>query len=404
MTHLTHLTGRRTRLTSDIQSHATISTSLVRRVKAFVHQKILPREAHLAAQSPQAEQLRQSLTADAVAQGLYGTFFPSEHGGKLENLSDYLPVAQQEGRSEYGPGIFGADLALDCHLLARHATPTVKNRYLSLMAQGLAVSSYAMSEPERPGSIPDTIQCRAVLRDGTWRVTGRKWFVCRSHIADFVTVLLRTDEGVPEKSLSMMVVPTDSPGFEKIRPLCVLGRFKGQSEIEFRDVAVPDDYVLGKPGQGLALMQQRLNLGRLLRSAHWSGLATRCFDLMHKHIGSPKGQLGRLADKQLVRARIYKTYREIIAAQAMLRETARHVDAGLCTQIEINTVKLACSDALSVAADNAVQIIGAQALSDDIPLSDIYRIARASHIMDGADDALISAIGHSLIKRTDDIW
>ncbi len=391
-------------MNNETRNHADVSIDLARRVEAFVSHKILPHERRLATHDPQAELLQQSLIKHAIDAGLYGIFFPSENAGKLQSLSDYLPVAQQEGRSAYGPGIFGADLALDCHLLARHATPLVKNRYLSRMAQGRAVSSYAMSEPDSLGSIPATIQCRAIMRDGVWRVTGRKWFICRSHIADFVTVLLRTSEGATEQSLSMLVVPADSPGFERIRRLDVLGRFTGQAELELRDVAVPVDYVLGKPGQGLSLMQERLRLGRLLRSAHWLGLATRCFDEMHKHIGSPKGRLGRLSDKQLVRARVYNTYREIIAARAMLREAARRFDTGLCSPVDINTVKLACSDAVSRAADNAIQVIGAQALSEDMPLCDIYRTARASHLMDGADDALISAIGHDLISRTGDIW
>jgi len=389
---------------SKSDDHAKLSSSLVRRVRAFVNNKILPLEACLATQGSQARQLRKSLRGHAVDAGLYGSFFPLQHGGKFDQLSDYIPVAQQEGRSEYGPEIFGADLALDCHLLDRHATAMVKSRYLSLMGQGHVVSSYAMTEPDSLGSIPETIQCRAIFRDGTWYVSGRKWFICRSHIADFVTVLLRTGDGAAAQSLSMMIVPTESPGFERIRPLSVLGRFKGQSELAFRDVAVPAEYVLGQPGQGLALMQERLRLGRLLRSAHWLGLATRCFDLMLERIKSTKGDMGRLSDKQLVRARICSTYREIIAAQAILHQAARQFDAQRCSQFEINTVKLACSDALSVAADNAIQLIGAQALTDDTPLGDIYQTARASHIMDGTDDALISAIGRDLIDQPESIW
>ncbi|WP_418648624.1 acyl-CoA dehydrogenase family protein [Thauera butanivorans] len=382
------------------QHPAFAANELAQRVRRFVDDHILPSEPLLAGEDDSARKLAGSLSGRAREASVFGNFYPPEHSDHLANLTDYIAVAEQEGRSEYAPGILGADATLDAYMLKRHASPVIRERFFLPLVQGYAVSSYGMSEPDSIGSIPATMTCRAELRDGIWHITGRKWFICRSQVADFVTVVTRTTDGPVAQSLSMIVVPTDSPGFEVVRPLPLLGRDQGQAELAFNDVQVPYDHVLGQPGQGIALMQERLGLGRLLRSAHWLGQAQRCFELMCERVHSPKGHLARLADKQLVRARIYRVYRGIATARALVLDAARKFDAGIANSIEVNLAKLAASDAVSEAADNAIQVMGAEGLSDWTPLANIYRNARTTHILDGTDDALISTIGRQLLNAT----
>lgn len=375
-------------------------SELAKKVRYFVDTQILPNESVLAADDNDARTLTTELTRRARLAGIFGTFYPMDHGGRIGRLADYMHVAEQEGRSEYAPGILGADATLDAYMLFHHARPVVRERFLHPLVQGAAVSSYAMSEPDSIGSIPATMTCRAQFRNGYWHVNGRKWFICRSQVASFATVVARTSDGPASSALSMLVVPTDAPGFEIVRPLSILGRWRGQSELSFNNVAVPDDYLLGMKGQGVALMQQRLSLGRLLRAMQWLGLAQRCFDIMCERIHSPRGEMARLADKQLVRARVYKVYRGIASARCLLQDAAEKFDEGVTNGIEVNVTKLAASDALSEAADCAIQIMGAEGLADWTPLSGIYRVARTTHIIDGADDALISAVGRQLLSAT----
>ena len=86
-------------------------------------------------------------------------------------------------------------------------------------------------------------------------------------------------------------------------------------------------------------MQRRLGLGRLLRAAHWLGLAQRCFDDLCARVHSPRGELARLGDKQLVRGRVYQVYRDIAAARGLLRDAAEKFDLGLANAIEVNLAK-----------------------------------------------------------------
>lgn len=354
------------------------------RVRQFVDERIIPLEGELASNP----QLLAELSEQARAEGLWGNFYPQTGA----SLREYLAVAEQEGRSEYAPAIFGDDATLDLHMLGRHASEAVRQRFLEPLACGAMVSSYGMSEPDSIGSIPATITAHAELIDGQWRLNGRKWFICRAERAALVTVVAQTAQG-----LSMFLVPTDAPGFRVVRPLSILGRFSGQGELAFEDVPVAPSYVLGQPGQGLALMQERLGLGRILRSVHWLGLAQRCFDLMCARIHSPRGQQARLADKQLVRLRVFSVYQAIASARLLLQDAAAKRDAGVANSVEVNIAKVAASQALSAAADSAIQIMGAEGLSAWSPLPGIYNTARTTHILDGTDDALISAVGRQLL-------
>ncbi len=384
-------------------SHIAItSAALSRKLRHFVDTEIIPNEFILAQGDNLARELTLDLTCRAQQAGLFGIFYPLHRGGRFGSLVEYLPVAEQEGRSEYGPGIFGADATLDAYMLSHHGSASVKQRFLTPLIKGDAVSSYAMSEPDSIGSIPATMQCQARLQEGQWHINGRKWFICRAQLASFATVVARSSDGPIDESLSMVIVPTDAVGFKVVRPLSLLGRYQGQNELSFNQVTVPEDYVLGRAGQGIALMQKRLALGRILRSVQWLGLAQRSFDIMCERIHSERGELARLADKQLVRARVYTVYRAIASARCLLREAAIKFDAGLPNSVEVNVAKLAASDAVSQAADSAIQIMGAEGLADWSPLSGIYRAARTTHILDGADDALISTVGKHVLQTVRD--
>ncbi len=370
--------------------------TLAERVRHFVDTRIIPREAELAAEQDGASQLSDQLSQEARQAGLSGLFFPDALGGEIATLGDYLPVAFEEGRSEFAPAILRADLAVDAHMLHRFGSPLIQVRFAKPLAAGLAVAGYAMSEPDRSGSVPATLGFDARKAADGWCLNGRKWFICRSGRAQFFTVVART----AEDSLSMLLVPADTPGFTYEGGLNILGHWQGQGALSFDQVRIPFSYLLGREGQGRQVMQSRLLLGRMLRSAHWIGLARRCSELMHTRIHSPRGSLIPLADKQLVRARVYDVYRAIASAEGLLQTAAAGYDRGEPDSIAVNVAKLAASDALSRAVDSAIQVHGAEGLGDGLPLARIHALARATHILDGADEALVSSIGRELLRAS----
>jgi acyl-CoA dehydrogenase len=361
---------------------------------------IIPNEAQLAEDSDSSLRLQSELTEAARLAGLWGLFYPLSYGGKIASLEDYLIVAEQEGRSEFSPRIFGSHSALDAHMMLEFGTHEIHSRFLEPMVMGKAIPSYGMTEPEHSGSFPGLITTSASLSNGTWIIDGKKWFVGNADRATFITVLVRTAGAeIPlGEALSMIVVPTDAPGFRIERKISILGRSLGQGEISFCKVQVPAHNLLGTQGGGIGLMARRLGIGRLLRSMNWVGLAQRCFDLMGIRINSGRGRSTRLPEKQLVRQHVVNAFQAISSARELIRLAARGLDSQRPNDVEISIAKMAASQALCIAADSAVQLHGAEGISDLTPLAGIYRIARTSRILDGTDESLISSVGRRLIN------
>ncbi|MXS82745.1 acyl-CoA dehydrogenase family protein [Nitrosomonas oligotropha] len=381
--------------------HTELARSLAREVKAFVDEMIIPYESLLARTDEQSLRMQADLMDKARSAGLCGLFYPLSHGGKINSLEDYMIVTEQEGRTEFSQAIFASHSALDAHMLLESGNKEIHRRFLEPMVNGDAVPSYGMTEPGHSGSRPSLIATIAHLSGGNWHINGRKWFISNADRATFMTVLARSGgkDMALNHALSMIIVPTDLPGFKIERQLNMMGHSYGQGEVSFTDVQVPEHYLLGACGSGLDLMDRRLGLGRLLRSMNWVGLAQRCMDLMGARIHSIRGKFSRLAEKQLVRQHIFNTYLAIVSACELIRIAARGIDAQNPDEVAINVAKMAASRALCTASDCAMQLHGAEGLTDLTPLYGISRIARTSRIMDGNDESLISSVGRRLIYR-----
>lgn len=379
-------------------NHSDTARSLAQALRQFVDTHIIPAEAELA-KGDESSPLIKQLNGMAREAGLWGLFYPLSHGGQIASLEDYLLVAEQEGRTEFSQAIFGSHSALDAHILLKFGTEALQQQFLQPLTEGLAVSAYGMTEPDHGGSFPSLISTSAQLVNGQWIINGRKWFVCNTERATFVTVLVRTGAAdVPiHQALSMIIVPTSTAGFKVERQISLLGRHLGQGEMSFTNVQVPEAYLLGDCGAGIALMGKRLNTGRLLRSMNWVGLAQRCCELMGARIHSERGVSSRFLDKQLVRQHLVTSHHAISSARELIRLAARGVDAGYPNDVDINIAKMAASQAICTASDSAMQLYGAEGISELTPIEGIYRIARTSRILDGSDEALISSVGRKLM-------
>lgn len=391
--------------------------ALASQVEHFIENKVIPMEPAWLQEQQCKDRIVSELREESLDNDLWGLFYPKRYGGKIHSLQDYLPVAELEGRSELSQPLFGCQSALDAHILANFAPPEIQKQFLPQMAAAKAIPAYAMTEPDQPGSVPACINTQAQKKQGQWHINGKKWFICNAKQATFITVVARTSSTAPtDKAYSMLLVPADFKGVSVTRSIPVLGKDMGQAELSFDNVRIPLNYLIGEPGQGMALMKYRLGTGRLLRAMHWLGMAQRCFDLMGQRIHCRKSKAADLENKQLVRQMVFTTHQQIASAREILRLASRQLDTKLsgegktgASTVDVNTAalsstllnsaKVACSNALYSAADAAVQIHGAEGLSDQTPLGNFFLSARATRFMDGANEALISAAGAQLIKH-----
>ncbi|MFE2145767.1 acyl-CoA dehydrogenase family protein [Streptomyces sp. NPDC059456] len=375
-------------------------TALLRdRVARFVRDGVIPYEPVLDAGGSAAAAAMAELRGRALDEGLWALPLPEELGGGGVALGAYAALAETEGASDHGPAALRYAALLDLTMLARHGGSRIREEYLTRLVAGEIRTCYAMTEPGTPGTDPFRTATRAERRpDGGWTVTGRKWFTSGAANADLVTVLARTS-GSPgdREGLSLLLVPTGSPGFRVVRELPVFGA-AGQYEVALDRVPVPADHLVGEPGQAPAIAGERLQLGRTLRCLRWLGQAQRAFDLMCERAATRSGSRGPLADHQLVQQHVFDALLALRTTRPLVHEAVALIEAGQDAHVEVGLAKVAAARMLQHVADSAIQVHGAAGLGPDTPLPALFRSGRAARILDGPDELHITSVARRVLR------
>jgi acyl-CoA dehydrogenase len=394
---------------------STVAADYTRRMREFLDERIIPAEAEYEAfraerrGTPQEWDLPpvvEELKKEARARGLWNLFLPSVSG--LSNV-EYAPIAEVSG---WSPTI--APEAINCQApdtgnmetLHLFGTPEQKQRWLEPLLEGEIRSAFAMTEPDVASSDATNIQTRIRREGDEYVITGRKWWISGS--ADprckIFIVMGKTDPDAPRhRQQSMVLVPRDTPGLEIKRHLPTFGYQDqhGHSELEFHDVRVPVENLLGEEGGGFAIAQARLGPGRIHHCMRLIGMAERAIDLMVRRARS-RTAFGRpLADQGVVREQIALSRIEVEQARLLVLKTAwlidRYGSKGAAT--EIAAIKALCPRMACTVIDRAMQVHGGAAMSDDFPLASFYVWARALRFADGPDEVHLRTVARQELAR-----
>src|SRR5262249_49094410 len=350
------------------------AAELAGRVKAFVHDEVIPLEPLATHADGLAPELLADVRAKARAAGLYGLQLPPEYGGLGLDLLECCPVFEAAGRSLLGP------LALNCsapdegnmHLLHLIASPEQKDRYLRPLAEGRIRSCFAMTEPAPgAGSDPTMIQTRAEQRGAEWGLSGHKWFASGADGAGFYIVMARTDPEVPAvEGCTLFLVDAGTPGLRIERRIAGLTVASpgGHCELFFEDCTLPADRVLGAPGKGFKLTQLRLGPARLTHCMRWTGVAQRALELAAARAAERHAFGVRLAQHEAIQWMLADSEIELHAGRMMILQAAWLITQGQDARRETSICKVFVSEAINRVIDRALQVCGSLGVSDDLPL------------------------------------
>jgi alkylation response protein AidB-like acyl-CoA dehydrogenase len=369
-------------------------------VRRFIETHVYPVEAELdSADRATRRQIMARLTAAAKQAGLWALGHPKEIGGQGMPFMDYVYVNEVIGRSTYAMPALGTHSLQDSLMLHRHANAVWRERYLRPLVAGEIIPSFAMTEPDVASSDPTQIRTTAVLKDGRWIINGRKWFTTGANEAAYTTVMCRTEtDARPHESFSMIVVPTDAPGYRLVRETPVLGVLGGHCEVAYENVAVPEENLLGPRGSGFRIAQERLGPGRIFHVMRWLGQAQRAFDLMCRRMNERTTFGSKLSEKQMLQRYVFESAADIQASRLLTLDAARKMDAGEEARVEIAVIKVVGARMLHDVIDRSIQVHGAMGLTPDTPLDLMYRHARAARIYDGPDEVHIESVAKRLLK------
>lgn len=369
-------------------------------VHRFMVERVEPQERALHQGGPEADAIIGVLQAEAKQSGLWALGHPSELGGGGLPFLDYVYINEVQGRSEFGQLALGTFTLQDSIMLNKHASPTWRDAYLKPLVDGAISPSFAMTEPDVAGSDPTELQTTATLEGDEWVVRGRKWFTTGAAKAAYTTVMCRTEtDAAPHESFSMIIVPTDTPGYEIIRDTPVLGIDSGHYEVDYDDVRVPFENLLGERGKGFLIAQERLGPGRIFHAMRWLGQAQRAFDLMCERLNERMAFGESLGSKQLMQKHVFDSYTEIQSCRLLTLQAAEQIDRGDQARVEIGAVKVAGAQMVHNVVDRAVQVFGAAGVTDDTPLSHMYRTARLARLYDGPDEVHIQSVARRILSE-----
>ena len=199
--------------------------------------------------------------------------------------------------------------------------------------------------------------------------------------------------------MSQIIVPTDTPGFNIIRPVPVMGETDGaHCEIRYDDVRVPVTNTLGEPGDGFRIAQKRLGPGRIHHCMRWLGQMQRAFEIMCRYALN-----GRSAARRSRRSRRSRTGSPTPRprsrrARLLTMHAAHKIDQGDEARVEISMIKFFGAKVLHDVIDRAIQVHGARGVSGDTPLESMYRNARAARIYDGPDEVHRMVVSRRILR------
>jgi len=339
---------------------------------------------------------------------LWAPNHPVEYGGMGLNLVEHGLVSEALGRSPIGHFVFGchAPDAGNIEILHLHGTGKQKAQYLKPLVAGQIRSCFSMTEVELAGSNPVMMDTTAVLEDGQWVINGQKWYTTAADGSAFAIVMAKTDpEASPYLQASMIIVPTDTPGFNLVRNIPVMGHagedYFSHAEILYQNCCVPEENLLGGRGHGFVIAQERLGPGRIHHCMRWLGICRRAFDLMcHRALNRQIGPGKTLAHKQIIQAWIAESAAEIEAARLMVLNAAWKMDqqGAKAARREISLIKFVVANTMQHVVDRALQVHGGLGMTDDTVLAFFFRHERAARIYDGADEVHKVSAARQILK------
>lgn len=369
-------------------AHHHATQDLVERLRLFCQQKVDPVAIDRQAEIPA------SVIKGLGALGILGACLPTSCGGLNLSQASYCRLLEVLGAHCGSTALFvNAHHSIGPRSLVLFGTPQQQTQWLPKLASGEWISAFALTEPEA-GSDAANVQTQATpTEDGRGYVLrGQKRWITNGGIAQVLTVMARTPspDGGDSKITAFLVTP-DMPGFqvlEKRMEKCGV-RGTATSRLEFRDMFVPRENVLGKLGKGLRVALTVLDFGRTTFGASCTGTAKRCVELATNHVTHRIQFQQPLANFELVKEKLAAMAAGAFAMEACTYQTAALIDSGAGDfMLETAMLKVFSTEVLWRIINDTFQLYGGRAYFTDEPLERMLRDARINMIGEGANDVL----------------
>ncbi len=331
--------------------------------------------------------------------GFLGMYLPQEYGGKATDTLSYIIVVEEIARVD---GSQAATLAAHNSLgigpIYYFGTEEQKKKYLPQLTTGEKLWAFGLTEPNA-GSDARSVSTNARAEGDNWIINGEKIFITNSAsaLAGGITLIASTGEIDGKKEFTTFLVESSLPGYYK-EPINdkLMWRAADTGRLRFNNCKVPNSNILGKQGEGLRIMLETLDSGRLSIAAMGLGLAQGAYEMALGYARN-RVQFGKpIIHQQAIAFKLAEMNMKIELARNTLYNACWQKDNGLPFSRSAALIKLYCSEIAKEIADEALQIHGAYGLIKNNDIERFYRDQRILQIGEGTSEILKLVISRQL--------
>ena len=330
--------------------------------------------------------------------GLLGISKPEEYGGLGLDYSYNLVALEEWGLTNCGsiPMALAVQTDMATPALARFGSDELRRQFLAPAIAGDMVCSIGVSEPHA-GSDVAAIKTTARKMGGDYVINGTKMWMTNSTQADFIVVLANTSDEQKHSNKSLIVVPTDTPGFSHSERLNKLGmRCSDTAQLFFDDVVVPRSYLIGEEGKGFQMQMMQFQDERLAGAITTVQGLEQCIARTIEYTSQREAFGKPLIDNQVIHMKLAEMQMEVEALRALCYQACEKYINGEDPTLLASYAKLKCGQLTRTVPSDCLQFWGGMGFMWDNPVSRAYRDMRLTSIGGGADEVMLGIIGKRL--------
>lgn len=334
-----------------------------------------------------------SVIAGLADLGVYKMTIPTEFGGLGFNQQMYLRQMEILGGHCASTAVFvNAHHSIGARALLLFGTKEQQAAWLPGLLDGSKLCAFALTEPEAGSDAGGVRMTATPTEDGSaYLLNGIKHYITNGGIAHILTVMARTPTPDGKGKVTAFLVTPDMPGFEVLEARAEKCGIRGTAtgKMQFTNVRVPKENILGQIGRGLQAALSVLNYGRVTFGATCTGHAKVCLKAMTEHATTRK-QFGQsLSEFELVKKKIAFAAAHTFAMEAATAQCAAFIDRGFPDyMLETAILKVFSTEHLWTIVNDCLQVHGGKGYFSDIPVERWMRDARINLIGEGANDVL----------------
>ena len=318
---------------------------------------------------------------------LFALPFSEEYGGTGDGYMGYVIAVEEISRACASTGItYAAHCSIGTGPVYLFGTDEQKQTWVTPCARGEMLAAFGLTEPDA-GSDAGGTKTTAVLDAGEWVINGNKCFITNATYAGVAIITAVTEPGRGTYGISSFIVPTNTPGYKVSAPYEKLGlKASDTAEIIMEDLRVPEQYLLGRRGEGFKQFMEVLDGGRISIGAMSVGIAQACLDAALAY-AKERRQFGRPISKfQAIQFKLADMATTIELARLAVYQAAWLKDQGLPYTRQSAMAKLFASETAVKAALEAVQVFGGYGYTREYPVERYLRDAKLMEIGEGTSE------------------